>query len=113
MNLTHLIATSMLASSMIAAPAMAAPADAPVAMPSAAATTAGKYTTTDTQLGTMLDDPAAKAVLVEFLPDIVSNPQIDMGRGMTLKQMQGYAGDMLTDEKLAQIDIALAKLPAK
>ena len=39
--------------------------------------------------------------------------QIDMARGLTLKALQGYAGDMLTDEALGKIDADLAKLPAK
>jgi hypothetical protein len=71
------------------------------------------YTTDDTSLGDMLDDPAAKAILVKYLPQMVANPQIDMARGMTLKQMQSYAADQITDAKLAQIDADLAKLPPK
>jgi hypothetical protein len=36
-----------------------------------------------------------------------------MARGMTLKQIQQFAGDAVTDEALAKIDADLAKIPAK
>jgi hypothetical protein len=36
-----------------------------------------------------------------------------MARPMTLRQVQSYAPDMFTDEKLANIDAELAKVPAK
>jgi hypothetical protein len=41
------------------------------------------------------------------------NPQIEMARSMTLKQIQGFAGDAITDEVLAKVDADLAKLPAR
>jgi hypothetical protein len=74
---------------------------------------AAAYTTADTDIGTLLDDPAAKAVLEKILPGFATNPQIDMARSMTMKSIQQYAADTLTDEKLAAVDAELAKLPAK
>lgn len=71
------------------------------------------YSTAETTIGELLDDPAAKAVLVKYVPDLANNPQMEMARGMTLKQIQGFAGDMLSDETLGKIDADLAKLPAK
>ena len=67
---------------------------------------------TQTDLGTLLDNPQTKAVLDKYIHDMISNPQIDMARSMTLRQLQSYAGDALTDEKLKQIDADLAKIPA-
>jgi len=64
-----------------------------------------------TDLGTLLDNPAAKAVLTKQIPDLVGNEQISMARGMTLKQLQQFAGDTLTDTKLATIQAELNKLP--
>lgn len=87
--------------------AVAQPASAP------AAAASDHYSTAATPIGTLLDDPAAKAVLLKYIPDTVNNPQIDMARGMTLKDTQQYAPDMVSDQKLAQIDAELAKLPAK
>lgn len=79
----------------------------------AAAPAAGHYTTAATSLGTMMDDPAAKAVLNKHIPMIVSNERIAMARSMTLKEIQGFAGDMVSDDVLAKIDADLATLPAK
>ena len=71
------------------------------------------YSIETTELGTLLDDPAAKAVLVKQIPDVVSSEQIDMARTMTLKQLQQYAGDRVTDEKLTAIQADLNKLTMK
>lgn len=84
-------------------------ADAPAAAPAAKAA----FSTAETPLGDLLDNPATKAVLQKHLPDLVSSESIDMARGMTLKALQSYAGDQVTDEKLAAIDADLQKLPAK
>jgi hypothetical protein len=92
----------------IAAPATVAYADAP-----AVAAAKPAFSTADTDLGTLLDNPATKAVLAKYVAAMISNPQIDMARGMTLKQLQSYAGDALTDDTLAKIDAELAKVPAK
>lgn len=71
------------------------------------------YTTADTPLGDLLDNPASKAILMKHLPDLVGNEQIEMARGLTLKALQSYAADQVTDAKLAAIDAELAKLPSK
>ncbi|MEO6716115.1 MAG: hypothetical protein ABIM50_02555 [Novosphingobium sp.] len=100
-----LLGIALLALSMsIAAQAEPVPAPAPAA---------GHYTTAATDIGTLLDDPAAKAIVAKYAPAIASNPQIEMARGMTLKTVQGYAGDTLSDGVLAKIDADLARLPAK
>lgn len=74
---------------------------------------APRYTAEGTDIGTLLDDPEAKAILAKYLPDIVNNDQIDMARSMTLKVIQQYSADQITDAKLAAIDADLAKLPPK
>jgi hypothetical protein len=79
----------------------------------AAAAPAAPALSSETPLGDLLDNPAAKAVLQKHIPDMIANPQIEMARSMSLKQMQGYAGDALPDAKLAEIDADLAKVPAK
>ena len=71
------------------------------------------YTTADTDIGTLLDDPAARAVVDKHVPGFSSGDQIDMARGMTLRAIQQFAADTLTDKVLAEIDADLAKLPAK
>ena len=98
----------MLSAALVAtAPAMAF-AQAP------AANTQAAYSTSETEIGTLLDDPAAKAVLVKIVPEMATNDQIEMARAMTLKDIQQYSPDELTDEVLAKIDAELAKVaPAK
>lgn len=84
------------------------PAAAIAAEPAAATATA--LNTTDTTIGDLLDNPAARAVLMKHIPEVVSNQGIDMARAMTLRQIQSFAADVLTDEKLAQIDTDLAAI---
>lgn len=92
------------------ATAFAAPAYA--ADPAPAAVPAPAYSTATTDIGTLLDNPATKAVLDKNMPGFSANPQIDMARSMTLKQIQQFAGDQMTDEVLAKVDADLAKISA-
>lgn len=72
---------------------------------------AAKYSTDETDMGTILDDPVAKAIVEKHIPGMTTSDQIDMARGMTLKAIQTYAADTVTDEKLKAIDEEFAKLP--
>lgn len=92
--------------------AMASSAALAQSTPSASAP-AAQYSTSATDIGTLLDDPAAKAILSKRLPELVKSDQIDMARAMTLKQIQEYAPDVVTDKALADVDAELAKLPQK
>jgi hypothetical protein len=80
--------------------------------PAAALGADGPMTTATTDIGTLMDNPAAKAILEKHLPELVANPQFAQARSLTLKAVQGYAADMMPDSKLAAIDADLAKLPA-
>jgi hypothetical protein len=73
---------------------------------------ASAYNVEATDIGTLLDDPAAKAIVDKHLPGFTANDQISMARGMTLKAVQQYAPDMVTDKALAAIQTDLGKLPA-
>ena len=77
-----------------------------------AAPAAAKLTTEDTDIATLLANPAAKAVLTKHIPSIVGNDQINMAGSMTLRALQSYSPE-LTDDVLNKIDADLAKLPAK
>jgi hypothetical protein len=79
----------------------------------ATAPAAPAYSTSESSIGTLLDNPATKAVLEKHVPALVGNAQIEMARGMTLKAIQAFAGDTLSDAKLAEIEADLAKIPAK
>ena len=70
------------------------------------------YSSKTTKIGTLLDNPDTKAVLVKYIPEVVSNPQIDQGRDFTLVDIVQYAPE-LTPDMLAKIDADLAKVPHK
>jgi len=91
---------------VLAAPVVAVAQTAPAATPAPA------YSTSTSTIGMLLENPQTKAVLMKYIPDIVSNDQIHMANGMTLKAIQPYSGDALSDEILAKIDTDLAKVPA-
>jgi hypothetical protein len=74
---------------------------------------ASSYSSAGTQIGTLLDDPAARAILQKYLPDVVSSQRMDTVRPMTLKVLQEHAGGRVTDAVLAKIDAELAALPPK
>ena len=62
--------------------------------------------TLDTTLGTLIDDPKAKAVLDQYVPGISSNPMVAMVKGMSLTQLLATpqaAQFGLTKEKAEQV----------
>ncbi|EHJ62866.1 hypothetical protein NSU_0160 [Novosphingobium pentaromativorans US6-1] len=71
------------------------------------------YSTSETEIGVLLDNPEAKAVLDKHMPGFTANPQVSMARGLTLAGIQQYSPDTVTDEVLAEIDADLAKIPVK
>lgn len=91
---------------------LAASATPVLAQTQTAAAAASAYNVETTDIGTLLDDPAAKAVVDKHLPGFSANEQISMARGMTLKAVQQYSPDTVTDKALAEIQSDLGKLPA-
>ena len=71
------------------------------------------YSTSETDIGTLLDNPAARAIVDKHIPGFSNGDQIDMARAMTLKSVQQFAPDAISDQALADIDAELAKLPAR
>ena len=84
---------------------------------SAQATTAvqpAHYSVADTPVGKLLDDPAANAILKKMIPTVYSNDMFQtQGRTLTLKAIQQYEPDALSDENLAKIQAEFDKIPAK
>ena len=105
----------VLAAALALTPAAALAQTAPSAPKPAAApaATAAAYSTSTTEIGTLLDDPAARAILDKHLPGMTTNEQVDMARAMTLKDIQQYSPDKITDKVLADIDADFAKPAAK
>jgi hypothetical protein len=91
-----------------------------VALPSAAnaqATAAAQpahYSAKDTLVGKLLDDPAAAEILKRMIPTVYANDMFKTaGRELTLKAIQQYEPEALSDENLAKIQAELDKIPAK
>jgi hypothetical protein len=94
-------------------PALGGEAAAPAAAAPAAATPA-HYSVATTLVGKMLDDPAANALLKKMIPTVYANEMFQtMGRDITLKAIQQYEPEALSDENLAKIQAELNKIPAK
>ena len=68
--------------------------------------------TLDATLGTLLDDPQAKAVIDQYLPGVSANPMIAMARGFTLTMllsMPQAAQFGLTKEKVEAVLVEINK----
>jgi cytochrome P450 len=71
------------------------------------------YSTAETKIGSLLADPAAKAVLDKYFPGVSTDKRITMGKGMTLRAVQKFAPSLFTNEALDAVDAALAELPVQ
>ena len=70
------------------------------------------YSVKDSDIGALLDFDEAKQVLEHHLPGFTSLRQLPVARPLTLPDIQPYYPDLITDEKLANINAdfeALAK----
>nr|PZN66713.1 MAG: hypothetical protein DIU62_07425 [Pseudomonadota bacterium] len=68
----------------------------------------------ETQVATLLDDPAANEVLKKMIPTVYANEMFHtMGRELTLKAIQQYEPEALSDENLAKVQAELDKLTPK
>ena len=84
-------------------------APAPTASAPAGAPAKAKFSG-DTLMGVLLDDPASRAVLQRHVPGVVSSNQIVMARGLTLKQLAGFAQAGISRKTLSEIEADLAKI---
>jgi len=72
------------------------------------------YSVTETLVGKLLDDPAAAEILKRMIPTVWANDLFHTsGRDLTLKAIQQYEPEALSDENLAKIQAELDKIPAK
>src|SRR6516165_556299 len=49
------------------------------------------YSTAETKIGALLDDPAARAVLDKYFPGVTSDTRIGLAKGMTFRRVQKFA----------------------
>lgn len=78
--------------------------------PTASVAAPTTYSTAETTIGTLLGNPATKAIIDKYIPGLSDNPSIAMAEGMTLRAIQPMAGDKITDEMLAKVDAELKNL---
>jgi hypothetical protein len=72
------------------------------------------YSATSTLIGKLLDDPAATEVLKKMIPTVYANEMFQQsGRTLTLKDVQQYEPDALSDANLAKIQAEFDKFPAR
>jgi cytochrome P450 len=65
----------------------------------------------DSKLGELLDNPAAKAILLQHVPEVANaGPMLAMARGMTLKAVAGFPQANISADKLQAIVADLEKL---
>jgi len=76
------------------------------------ASSATPYSTANTKIGSLLADPAAKAVLDKYFPGVSGDKRIAIAKGMTLRAVQKFAPETFTTEALDAADAELAALAA-
>jgi hypothetical protein len=102
-----IIATLAATAALSTLPAAASAQDTTEAQPA-------HYSVAETPVGKLLDDPAANAILKKMIPTVYANDMFQtQGRTLTLKAIQQYEPDALSDENLAKIQTELDKIPAK
>jgi hypothetical protein len=94
-----------------AAFAQTAPAPAATPAPAAAPASTAKFNL-DTPIEAIVADEKAKAVLTTDFggADITTNPAYESFKAMSLRQVQPFAPDKLTDELLKKIETDLAAI---
>lgn len=70
------------------------------------------YSVETTDIGTLIDNPATAEILEKYMPGFTTNGQVAMTRGFTLKSIQSYAPDMISEEALEGIEADLSALEA-
>jgi hypothetical protein len=97
-----------------ATPAPATPATPASPAKPAAPAAAASYSVETTLVGKLLDDPAATEVLKKMIPTVYANEMFhSMGRESTLRAIQQYEPEALSDANLAKLQAELSKIPAK
>jgi len=80
------------------------------APPKSAQRRAHKTLNSDSTLREILDDQVGKAVLEKHLRNLLEAPQLSMAMGLSLNQLAQFVPDVLTPEKLQEIDGDLGNL---
>lgn len=91
--------------------AMAQTAPAATTAPATASAASTAKFNLDTPIEALVADEKAKAVLAADLKtDVTANPSYDQFKSMSLRQVQPFAPDKLTDELLKKVETDLATI---
>jgi hypothetical protein len=71
---------------------------------------AGKYDLETTTLGTLLDDPQARAIIVELVPELPDHPMIGFAKGMPAGAVLKMAGGQIPGDVVEQLKTRMAAL---
>lgn len=72
--------------------------------------TTAKYSIDKQTIGELVKNEATKAALVKVIPDLIANPQLEQGYELKFADIVSYVPDVLTPEKLKEMDAELAKV---
>jgi hypothetical protein len=87
---------------------------APARAQGAPAAQPAHYSVQSTLVEKLLADPAAVEILKQLIPTVYANDQFQSaGRSLTLKDIQQYEPEALSDANLAKLQAAFDKIPAK
>ncbi len=81
-----------------------------VAFAPAAFADQAKFNTETTLLSEIWANPEAKAAFAKIFPEVAANDQIEQGMGMSLTEISGYVPDMMTPEKLKELQAEFDKI---
>lgn len=66
---------------------------------------------TDSNIGELLADPRAKAIVLKYAPDLIGGREIALIANVPFKQLAQYPQTKVTTDMLTKIDADLAKEP--
>ena len=71
---------------------------------------AGRYDLDVTTLGELLDDPEARAIIVEVVPELPDHPMLSMVKGMPANTVLALAAGQFPADKAAQLKERISAL---
>jgi len=71
---------------------------------------AGKYDLETTTLGTLLDDPDARAIIVDLVPELPDHPMIGFAKAMPAAAVLKMAGGQIPADTVAKLQTRIAAL---
>lgn len=64
---------------------------------------AGRFDLDTTTLGQLLDDPDARAIIDELVPELPDHPMVGMAKGMPVNTVLAFAGGQVDPAVVAEL----------